>query len=163
MFSGGFFLGVFFHPGFPAFAGGSVAAGEGEGGDVGVRDGGFFVGVFRVEADHRVLQRFRGAAVEEVALDFGSVFAGDGDVSAVVEGFFEGLAKVFFVGERRDPAFEVFMGRAGGDLEGVGIGVGRVLFGVAGFFACHGRLFCQGSINEPDFCYFLKVSSGWPP
>jgi hypothetical protein len=33
-----FFLGVFFHPGFPAFAGGGIASGEGEGGDVGVSD-----------------------------------------------------------------------------------------------------------------------------
>ena len=34
--AGGFFGSVFFHPGFPVFAGGGVASGEGEGGDVGV-------------------------------------------------------------------------------------------------------------------------------
>ena len=42
-FAGGFFLGVFFHPGFPAFAGGGVASGEGQGGDFGVGDRDFFV------------------------------------------------------------------------------------------------------------------------
>ena len=84
----GFFLGVLFHPSFPGFAGGCVASGEGEGGDVGVGDRNFLVGVLWVEADLRVCERFSGAAVEEVAFDFGSVFAGDGDVSAVVEGFF---------------------------------------------------------------------------
>ena len=97
-FAGGFFLGVFFHPGFPAFAGGGVAAGEGESGDVGVGDGDFFVGVFREEADDGIFQRGGGAAVEEIAFDFRSVFAGDGYVAAVVEGFFEGGADFFFGG-----------------------------------------------------------------
>ena len=45
-FAGGFLRGVFFHPGFPSFAGGGVASGEGEGGDVGVGDRDFLVGVF---------------------------------------------------------------------------------------------------------------------
>ena len=121
-FAGGFFLGVFFHPGFPGFAGGSVASGEGQGGDVGVGDGNFFVGILRVQADLGIFQRGGGAAVEEVAFDLGSVFAGDGDVAAVVEGFFEGLAEFFFGGEGGDPAFEFLVLGAGGDFERVGIG-----------------------------------------
>src|SRR5208282_3008009 len=71
------FLGVFFHPGFPAFAGSGVASGKGEGGDVGVGDGDFFVGSFWEEADDGIFQRGGGAAVEEVAFDFAAVLASD--------------------------------------------------------------------------------------
>ncbi len=91
---------------------------------------------FRVEADYGIFQRCSGAAVEEVAFDLGSVFAGDGDVAAVVEGFFEGLAEFFFGGEGGDPAFEFSCSTAGSDFERVGIlHVRRMLF------VC-GRLLC---------------------
>ena len=72
--------------------------------------------VFRKEADYRIFQRGGGAAVEEVAFDLGSVFAGDGYVAAVVEGFFEGDADFFFGGELGDPAFEIFVERCRGRL-----------------------------------------------
>ena len=55
-FARGFFGGVFFHPGFPALAGSRIAAGEGEGGDVGVRDSNLFVGRFGIEAYDGVFQ-----------------------------------------------------------------------------------------------------------
>ncbi len=96
-FAGGFLCGVFFHPGFPALARGGVASGEGEGGDVGVGDGDFFVGSLWEEANYGIFQRGRGAAVEEVAFDFAAVFASDGDVATVVEGLFEGDADFFVV------------------------------------------------------------------
>jgi hypothetical protein len=47
------------------------------------------------------LQRGGGAAVEDVAFDFGAIFAGEGDVAAVVEGFFQGDADFFVGGELR--------------------------------------------------------------
>src|ERR1700722_6451325 len=56
LFAGGFFLGVFFHPGLPAFARGGVASGEGEGGDVGVGGGNFLAGIFWIETDCGVFQ-----------------------------------------------------------------------------------------------------------
>src|SRR5579863_783968 len=43
LFAGGFFLGVFLHPGFPAFSGGGVSSREGQGGDISVGDGDFLV------------------------------------------------------------------------------------------------------------------------
>jgi hypothetical protein len=69
-FAGSFFLGVFFHPGFPALSSGGIAPGESQGGDVSVGDGDFFVGVLGEEADHGISQRGGGAAVEEIAFDF---------------------------------------------------------------------------------------------
>jgi hypothetical protein len=97
-FAGGFFLGVLFHPGFPAFASGGVAPGEGQGGDVSVGDGNLFVRILRVEADHGIFQRRGGTAVEEVAFDFAAVLPGDGYVAAVIEGFFKRDADFFFGG-----------------------------------------------------------------
>jgi hypothetical protein len=140
-FAGSFFRRVFFHPGFPAFSSSGVASGEGERCDIGVEDGDFFVRVFGVETDQGILERRRGAAVEEIAFDFGAIFAGDSYVAAVVEGFFEGDADFFVGGELRDPAFEIFVGGAGSDFEGVGICVGHGLRGLmvdmTRFFACH--------------------------
>jgi hypothetical protein len=137
LFAGGLFLGVFLHPGFPGLAGGGVASGEGQGGDVGIRDRDLIVRILRVEADYGVFQRCRGATVEEVAFDFGSVFAGDSDVAAVVEGFFQRLAEVFVAGYARDPAFQIFVLSAGSDFQRVGVDVRGMLVDVAGFFACH--------------------------
>src|ERR1700694_1281780 len=81
-FAGGFFLGVFFHPGFPTFAGGGVASGKGEGSDVGVGDSDVLVGILWVEADYGVSQRLAGAAVEKITFDFAAIFAGDGYIAA---------------------------------------------------------------------------------
>jgi hypothetical protein len=46
LFAGGLLFLVFFDPGFKAFAGGGVAAGEFEAGDIAIGDGDFFVAVF---------------------------------------------------------------------------------------------------------------------
>ena len=161
--AGGFLDGVLFHPGFPAFAGGGVATGESESGDVGVGDGEFFVRVLGKKANDGIFQRGSGAAVEEIAFDFRSVFAGDGDVAAVVEGFFESDADFFVGGELRDPAFEFFVDGAGSELQRVRIsgsvrdGLRGFVVDVAGFFACHlslklQNLETQGFTEKPWLC-----------
>src|SRR5258708_35745702 len=109
LFPGGFFLRVFFHPRFPASAGGRVAAGKGQRGDIGVTDGHFFVGVLGEEADHGISQGASAAPVEEVAFDFRSVLAGVRDATALVESLFERDAAFFLTREIRDPAFKLFM------------------------------------------------------
>ena len=50
-----------------------------------------------------------------------AVFTSDGDVSAVVEGFLQRLAELFFGGKLRDPAFQFFVLYARSDFERVGI------------------------------------------
>jgi len=84
-----------------------------------------------------IFERGGGTAVEEVAFDFGAVFAGDGDVAAVVESFLQGLAEFFFRCQLGIPAFQLLVLGARGYFERVGIGVLRMFFDVASFFACH--------------------------
>ena len=67
MLSGGFLLPIFADPGFPAFAGGSVASGEGEGGDVGIWDGNLLRGTFRDEPHDGLGEGRAIAAIEDVA------------------------------------------------------------------------------------------------
>ena len=52
LLASGFFFGVFLHPGFPALARSGVAAGEGEAGNVNVRNRDFLARVLRVEPDN---------------------------------------------------------------------------------------------------------------
>jgi len=58
--SGGFFGGVFFGPGFPAFSGGGVAAGEFQAGDLVVGDGDLLVAGFGKQPDRAIAQRGAG-------------------------------------------------------------------------------------------------------
>ena len=125
LFAGGFFLRVFLHPCLPAFPGGGVATGERQSGNVGVADGDFFVRIPGVEPDGGIFQRGGRAAIEEIAFDSGAIFAGDGDVAAIVESLFQRDADFVVAGELRNPAFKILVSRARGDFERVGIGVGK--------------------------------------
>ena len=107
LFAGGFFLPILADPGFPAFAGGGVASGEGESGDVGIRDGNLLRGIFRDETHDRFGEGRAIATVEDLAFHARSVFAGDGDVAAIVEGLLQGGAKFGFGGEVGNPAFDL--------------------------------------------------------
>jgi hypothetical protein len=69
------------------------------------------------DADDGVGEGGAGAAIEDVALDLGAVLEGEGDVTAVIECFFEGFVDLGGGGQRWDPAFEIFALTAGGDLE----------------------------------------------
>ncbi len=113
-------LPVFAHPGFVRSSGGGVAATEGQRGDIGIGDGDALVAVSGKDADERIGQSLSRAAIEDVALEFAAVLAGDGHVAAVVEGLFQGLADFFFGSEFGDPALKVLVGGAGGDFLGVG-------------------------------------------
>src|SRR5579864_3017286 len=106
---GRLFRGVLLHPGFPTLAGSSVAAGKGERPNVGVGNSNLFVRVFRIKPDYGLFQTRTRAPVENVALDFGSVLAGNSDVAAVVEGFFERLPEFFLAGQGRDPALQLLV------------------------------------------------------
>ena len=57
------------------------------------------------------------AAIEDVAFHARSVFAGDGDVAAIVEGLLEGGAEFGFGGEVGDPAFDLVALAAIDDFE----------------------------------------------
>jgi len=61
-----------------------------------------------------------GAAIEDVAFDTRAVFAGDGDVAAIVEGFLQRIAQFGFAGEIGDPAFDLVALAAVDDFEMVG-------------------------------------------
>ena len=147
-FPSGFLLRVSFHPGFPAFSGGCIATGEGECRDIGVGDGYFFVRVLGEETDDRISESASAAAVKEVTFDFASVFAGDGNVAAIVEGFFERDAAFFFGREIRDPALKLFMLSTRRYFESLGIRCIRVgwhcvrggVVDVSSFFASHSSL-----------------------
>src|SRR4051812_44380718 len=56
-------------------------------------------------------------AVEDIALELASIFSGDGDISAIIESFFEGGVDLCVGCEGWDVAFELFMRRAGRDFE----------------------------------------------
>src|SRR6266481_6147532 len=103
------FLPVLFHPGFPAPACRGIAIGKLQSGNIGVSNGDFLAGLFGIQTDKRIHQSPAVAAVKDVPFDFASVFAGNRDVSPVVEGLFEGSANFFFAGQLWNPAFELFM------------------------------------------------------
>ncbi len=57
---------------------------------------------------------------------------GQRHVAAIVEGLFEGLAQVVFVGQRGNPAFQIFMLRAGSQFQSLDL-----LAGILQHFSCH--------------------------
>ena len=71
------------------------------------------------------------AAVEDVAFDARAIFAGDGDVAAIVEGFLQRVAQLGFGGEVGNPAFDVLSVAAVDDFKMIG---GEIVLGFG-----HGR------------------------
>src|SRR5215470_15753852 len=88
----GLFLPVLFHPGFPAFACGGIAAGKNESGDVGISDFLTRAAIFWQNANKRRCERRTSDSIEDVALEFCAVFLCKRDVAAIVECFFERFA-----------------------------------------------------------------------
>src|SRR5579872_5334487 len=121
LFAGCFLLGVFLHPGFPALSRGGVAAGEGQCGDIRISDGNLLVLIFRKEANQRLVQCRSGTAVKKIAFDGGAIFAGDGDVAAIVESLLQRNANLFITGQRGDPTLQLFVLRARSEFERVRI------------------------------------------
>ena len=114
LFAGCFFLVVPLHPGFEAFARGSVFAGEGDGGDFVVADLALLGRIFRHQARVAVRKVVTfAAAIEEIAFDGLAVFQREGEVAAVVECFFESLTNFCVGGESGNPAFEVLVRESG--------------------------------------------------
>ena len=87
---------VSLYPGFPTLACGGVAAGKDEGGDIRIGDFQASATVFGQNANKRGLQRAASDAIEDVTFKLGAVLFCQGDVAAIVECFFEGLAKFGF-------------------------------------------------------------------
>ena len=135
---GGLFLPVLSHPGFPTLASGGVAAGEDKRGDFGVSDFLAAAAVLEQNSNERGFECGTRDAIEEVAFESRTVLLGKCDVTAIVEGFFESLAEVFFVGYGGNPTFQFFVFYARGDFERVRIlDVWRMLILVACFFSRH--------------------------
>src|SRR5437870_668479 len=118
---GGFFFGVSLHPRFPALAGGGVAAGEREGGDIGIRNRDFLRRILGIEPYEGVSQRRPAAPVEQIALNRRAVFASDGDVASIIERFLESTANFLLAGELGDPAFEFLVSPTRYDFERIWI------------------------------------------
>jgi len=103
---------VFLDPGFPALAGGRVAAAKSERSDVGIGDFLAISGIFGKTRTNEVLQRRTSDAIEDVAFENRAIFARQGYVTAVIECFFKRLAEFVFGSELGNPAFDSF--HAGG-------------------------------------------------
>src|SRR5215472_7611448 len=112
---------VLSHPRFPAPAGCGVASTESQGGDLRILNRDLLVRIFGKEPDRGIGKRFSGAAVEDVALNFAAVLAGDGNVAAVIEGLLQSLTQLFFDGQIRNPALQLLVSKSGNHLEKVGI------------------------------------------
>ncbi len=140
LFAGGFFLPILADPGFPAFAGGGVASGEGESGDVGIRDGNLLRRIFRDETHDRFREGRAIAAIEDVTLHARAVFAGDGHVATIVEGLLEGGAEFGFGDEVGNPTFDRLALAAIDNLEVVD-GEVMLRFGHKSLFAFRCSLF----------------------
>src|SRR5216684_3544301 len=116
---------VFFYPGFVAFAGGGVASGEGDGGDLGIRDGGALA-AGEHQSNHRILEGRANAAVEKISSDLGAVFvcififASDSYVAAIIKRFFDDCPDIGFAGELRDPSLKIFVLESGDNFKFVG-------------------------------------------
>src|ERR1041385_6599531 len=108
-FAGSFFLPVLLHPVFPTFAGSHVASSESEGGNIDVGHGHTAAAIFGKHANKTIAERFSLAAIEDIALDFAAVFAGDEDVAAVVKGLLECGVDFFRSRQIRHRAFEFLM------------------------------------------------------
>ena len=96
LFARCFLLEVLLHPRGPALPGGGIAAGELESGNVGIGDGNLCAVVFRHNSNEGIGQRRTGSAIENVPFHAAAVLASDGDVAAIVKGFFESAAQFFF-------------------------------------------------------------------
>src|SRR5271155_1546119 len=78
------------HPGLKGLTGRGVAPGEGQRGDLGVRDGQLGTLIRRNDPDGRIGERGSGTAVEYISVDRPAVFEGKRNVASVVEGLLKG-------------------------------------------------------------------------
>src|SRR3989441_1922166 len=127
LLASGFLFGVFLHPRLPALAGGCVAAGEREGGDIGIRNRDFLRRILGIDPYEGVSQRRPAAPVEQIPFNLRAVFASDGDVASIIERFLEGTANFLLAGELGDPAFELLVSPTGDDFELIWVGRIRLL------------------------------------
>src|SRR5471030_2500305 len=71
---GRFLFPVFLHPGFKAFSGSGITTGKSQRSDVAVRNRKFLAGIFGIQPDDGISERFARAPVEDVALDLAAIF-----------------------------------------------------------------------------------------
>ncbi len=118
LFAGGFLFVPGFHPVFPMLAGGAVFASEFEAGDFGVRNFALVSRLGREVLHPGVGQRGAGGAIEDVGFNLLAGLERERDVAAIIEGFFESVLQVLIAGERGNLAFQLFVLKAGSELEG---------------------------------------------
>src|ERR1700719_577415 len=115
--AGRLFLPVFTHPRCPALACGGIAPGESQCRDFGIGNFDPLVGIARQNADKGAFEVCAGHAVKDITVYLASIFLGNGNVAAVVEGLLQSHAQIVFGGERRYPAFDAFVNGSGRDFE----------------------------------------------
>src|SRR4029077_584165 len=136
---------ILLDPRFPTLACGRVAPRKGECRNVGIGDLQSLIGVFWQDAHIRAGQRRAADAVEDVALEFGPVFARYSHVAAVIEGFLQGLAQFILAGKLRNPPLQRLVYEPGRYFQLIGIYC--VLWAVGVARSRHARV----SSNLEDF------------
>src|SRR3954468_11164261 len=95
LFASGLLLPVLLHPGLKSLAGGSIASGKRQRGDLRIRNR--KLGTLLPAWNHphiRVAERFAVAAVEYVSLHLRAILARDRNVASIIESFLQRLAHV---------------------------------------------------------------------
>src|SRR5258708_27283654 len=106
--AGRLLLPVLLHPGLEGLARRRIPSRKRESGDVGIGNVHLGWRVGRNDANERIGKRRTGASIEEIAHDLRTVLAGDRDIAAIVERFFQRLTDLSVGGQRRNPALKLF-------------------------------------------------------
>src|SRR5215475_12808775 len=124
------FLPILFDPGYPTLAGGRVTTGKNERRDFRICDFLAIAGVLGQNSNEGRFQCGTGHAIEDVALEFRTIFLSESNVATVVERFFERFAQFLFVREFGNPTFNSFPLTAGSNFELIGIEFARARLNV---------------------------------
>src|ERR1700678_2182015 len=141
------------HPGFPAGAGGAVFATEGKARDLAVCDGKIFRRILGKEPHPGLGKRSARLAVEDIALDHGTVLAGNGDVPAIIESLLQCVEHFRVAAQNRSPAFQVLVLRSRRQLQ-------RVRIDVTCSLAGHARVSSICGLLSPEIC--TSDGDEWP-
>src|ERR1700678_1075149 len=112
LLAGGLLFSILLQPRFPMLCGGAVFAGELDARNLGVTHLAFFRRVGGEVLHVGVAKPAAGVTIEDVGFHALAILEGERDIAAIIEGLFERSAQVFFAGQLRHPAFEVFIGAA---------------------------------------------------
>src|SRR5208282_2734382 len=111
---------IVLYPGLPAFACRGVPSGKRQCGNFPITDFHALIGIFGQQTHKRGVQILPARPIEDIALEFRTVLARDGHISAIIKRFFQRFAQFFLIRKLRYPALQALVLKSRRHFEFVG-------------------------------------------